>query len=179
MRRSFRVKVSHIGLGESYRSALSTAALAPVVSWISLNENFLSTSAPSTLTFGARPLRADTKPRSMSTVGVTSVPASNAAAIFARVISSGRGRNGLTVRPRFLPYPRRLGKFLDDVAPLRRFLRPARAFCPFVPRPEVLPRLPPRPTRVLERAVVRLRIKICHRSFSEASSAPRLRRVRY
>ena len=39
-----------------------------------------------------------------------------------------------------------------------RFLRPERAFWPLVPRPAVLPRFPPRPTRVLLRAVMRLSV---------------------
>src|SRR3989344_3785287 len=49
---------------------------------------------------------------------------------------------------KFLPRPRRLGSFLMTSRIAGRIRCPARAFCPLVPRPEVLPRFPPRPTRL-------------------------------
>src|ERR1700761_5024694 len=53
-----------------------------------------------------------------------------------------------TVRPRFLPCPRRFGSFLIMSRISGRILWPARAVWPLPPRPLALPRLPPRPTRI-------------------------------
>src|SRR5690348_16965674 len=61
----------------------------------------------------------------------------------ARLIASGLTSRDLKDET---PRPRSLGKRLIKSRSSGRFLRPARAFCPFVPRPEVFPRVPPRPT---------------------------------
>src|SRR3989338_7449746 len=136
--------------------AFSIAARADAETVMSLKENFLVRVPPTILT--GRCERAPIMPRSTSVFGDTSTPDSKSASTRVSESATASGRVELTVRPRFLPSPRRLGSFLMMSRHSGRFLRPERAFWPFVPRPEVLPRLPPRPTRVFARAVIRFKV---------------------
>src|SRR3990167_3769645 len=101
---------------------------------------------PRIFTTGTRPLARRTRPRAGSEAGETVSPALYAASSAARLTVETLIRFVLTERARFLPWPRRFGSFLIRSRTSGRILCPARAVCPLPPRPEVLPRLPPRPT---------------------------------
>src|SRR3989344_793024 len=134
--------------------AFSMAARADLDAGIPFTVSFFVSVPSPTILTGALE-RAWMTPRSCSVFVETSAPESNAVSRRPSDIVTASCRELSTVRPRFFPKPLRFGSFLMMSRHSGRFLRPARAFCPLVPRPEVLPRLPPRPTRRFARLVSR------------------------
>jgi len=103
---------------------------------------FVSSPSPSIFTARATPLRPRTAPRSRRVTGFITSPVANMLSSTDRLMTAGLSSMLLNA------YPRSLGSFFSFSRTSGRFLWPARAFWPLVPRPEVLPRPPPRPTRL-------------------------------
>ncbi len=120
---------------------------------------------PRIFTRGTRPPWHRTRPRATSVAGLTASPDANEAS--SEAIEHMNGFTSIEVKR----YPRNLGIFLMMSRNSGRSLRPARAFWPLVPRPEKVPRLPPRPTRRdFLRAVFRFSCPICISSYVVATA---------
>jgi len=91
---------------------------------------------------GIFPFLTSIKPFLTRDPGETTSPSLKARSIEDRLITIFASVIGVFI---LTPRPRSFGIFLIRSRSSGRFLRPARAFWPFVPFPEVLPRCPPRP----------------------------------
>src|SRR3989344_4390188 len=123
--------------------AFSILAFADADTAQPVTENFLvSSPVPRILTASDAPLRARTTPRSRRVAGLIVSPAAKALSSTSRLTTLARTPK----EPK--AYPRSLGSFFSFSRTAGRMRWPARAFWPLVPRPAVLPRPPPRPTRL-------------------------------
>lgn len=114
---------------------------------------------PSIFTFGILPPALRIRPAANKLLGDTVSPFLNFFSIFCIFTAAGSGRNALN---ECLPRPLNLGIFFRISRSIGKNLAPARACCPLVPRPEYVPRFPPRPIlRPLRRLVLDEILCIC------------------
>src|SRR3989344_8617252 len=146
--RSIRI-ICKLGLHIIEPPAFSIAARAEAETAHPLKSNFLSVSPPIILTGGNRGPRARITIFSFNALGVISAPSAKIFATTESETGIASFRDGLTVRPRFFPYPRRFGSFFIMSRISGRILWPARAGCPLPPRPGCLARVEDCPRPVL------------------------------